>query len=211
MSTMFTILALSYEFLTEFASFLAALMLFRRNHQKNGILLTKRRYTFLCIFALYIIAVFHVTWAGTIYNAFTFHFRNLWDHINLVPFSKDINPIVYGLNVIMCIPFGFMVPLIWQKMKELPYIAVAGFLFSLLIEMSQLLGSRGTDVDDLIMNTLGAVIGFLIYKAWDKITKSKYQLYGVSAVELPVYILAMYLGRCLLFDHLGLIHFVYGG
>lgn len=207
---MFTTLALAYEFLTEFVPFLMALMLFSRVRRKHSVALSKQHNIFLCVFALYIIAVFHVTWAGTIYNAFTFRFRNLWDHINLIPFSKDINPIVYGLNVIMCIPFGFMVPLIWQKMKKLPHIAVAGFLFSLLIELSQLLGSRGTDVDDLMMNTLGAVIGCLIFKAWDKVTKSRYRLEAAATVELPVYILAMYLGRCLLFDHLGLIRLIYG-
>lgn len=207
---MHNVLFFGYEFLSEFVPFSIVLMLFKQDYQKHGVLLSKQQYVFLVAFALYIIAVFHVTWAGTIYNAFTFQFQNMWDHINLVPFSNDINPLVYGLNVIMFIPFGFMVPLIWQKMRTLPYITVVGFLFSLLIELSQLLSRRGTDVDDLIMNTLGAVIGYLLHEIWSKVTKSKFQIYDIPSRELPIFIGAMYLGRFFLFNHLGLINLLYG-
>lgn len=39
-----------------------------------------------------------------------------------------------------------------------------GFCFSLLIETDQLFNRRATDIDDLIMNTLGTALGFLIYR-----------------------------------------------
>lgn len=41
----------------------------------------------------------------------------------------------------------------------------AGFFFSLAIELNQLLNNRITDIDDVFTNTLGAIIGYLLYKA----------------------------------------------
>lgn len=54
--------------------------------------------------------------------------------------------------------------------KLLPTV-VAGFLFSLIIEVGQLFTIRATDVDDLIMNTLGSIFGFIIFKIFSKIFK----------------------------------------
>lgn len=110
----------------------------------------------------------------------------------------------------MFLPFGFLVPLIWKEAGKALYILLAGFSFSLLIEVSQLLSSRGTDVDDLILNTLGAAAGFLLYKVWDKISKSKYPSGSTDTLELPNFIFAIFLGRFLLFHRLGLIRLIYG-
>ena len=131
-------------------------------------------------------------------------------NVNLIPFSQSISPLGYGLNVVMFVPFGFLVPLIWRKREKFWQVFAAGLGFSLLIELSQLLCYRGTDVDDLIMNTLGAIVGFLLFKAWDKLTKSKCRLYGTDAGMLSALIFSIYLGRCLLFNQLGLIHLIYG-
>lgn len=207
---MYPILAFGYEFLSEFVPFFAILMLFRRIPGKYAVPFSKRHYVLPVIFALYIMAVYHVTGAGTIYEAVTVRFEDLKYHVNLIPFSRQINVMGYLLNIVMFLPLGFLVPLIWKRMGNISYIVLTGLAFSLLIELSQLLSSRGTDIDDLILNTFGAVLGFLLYKVWDKLTKSKYPLDGVGTLELPVYILVLYLGRCLLFNRLGLIKLVYG-
>lgn len=72
------------------------------------------------------------------------------------------------LNVIMMMPFGFLYPTI-TKRGILSTVALT-FFFSLIIECSQLLSawwgglhSRTFDVTDLITNTLGGLIGFLIF------------------------------------------------
>lgn len=207
---MYSILALGYEFLSEFIPFLIVLMLFRRNRGKYATPLPKRHYVLLIAFAFYIIGVFYVTGAGTIYDAMTAQLEDMKERINLIPFSNKINVVGYLLNIVMFIPLGFLIPLIWKRMGKFLYIIFTGFAFSLLIEISQLFSYRGTDVDDLILNTLGAAVGFLLYRVWDKFTKSKYQPDGVDTIELPVYILALYLGRFLLFNQVGLINLVYG-
>ena len=207
---MYSVLAFGYEFLSEFIPFFILLMMFRRAKGKYTAPFSKLHYALPILFALYIMAVYHVTGAGTVYDAMNIKFAFVLERINLVPFSNSINIIGYALNVVMFFPFGFLAPLIWKNMRRYSRVLIAGFGFSLLIELSQLLCLRGTDVDDLIMNTLGALIGFLLYKAGVRLTKSRYQLDDVDTKELPTYILALYLGRCLLFNQLGLINLVYG-
>lgn len=207
---MYQILAFGYEFLTEFIPFLIVLLLFRRDRGKLAKPFFKADYVFPAVFACYIMAVLHVTGAGTLYDAMTSELGEMQERVNLIPFSNKIHVLGYLLNVVMFLPMGFLVPLIWKGMRKLSNIIVAGAALSLLIELSQLFSYRGTDVDDLILNTLGAAVGFLLYKIWDKTTNGRFQLEHPAMAELPMYILSIYFGRFLLFDQLGLINLVYG-
>lgn len=97
------------------------------------------------------------------------------DTANFIPF-RDLR-LNYGgavreiiLNIIMMVPFGFLYPII-QKKGILSTI-LGTFLFSFIIEGSQLLSSwwsslhsRSFDVTDLITNTVGGLIGYLLFKA----------------------------------------------
>lgn len=72
------------------------------------------------------------------------------------------------LNVIMLMPFGFLYPLI--KNKGIVMTVLLSFLFSLTIECTQLLSIywdslyvRSFDVTDLITNTIGGFVGYIIY------------------------------------------------
>lgn len=207
---MYQILAFGYEFLTELIPFLIVLLLFRRGRGKFVKPFSGADYVLPVVFACYIMAVFHVTGAGTLYDAMTAELGEMQERINLVPFSNKIHVLGYLLNVVMFLPLGFLVPLIWKGIGKFSHILITGADFSLLIELSQLFSYRGTDVDDLILNTLGAAVGFLLYKIWDKITNGRFQLEYPVMAELPMYILAIYFGRFLLFNQLGLINLVYG-
>lgn len=66
------------------------------------------------------------------------------------------------LNIIMFMPLGFLLPLIWKSFRNGVGVLVTGVGFSLAIEIAQLFNRRLTDVDDLIMNTMGTLIGFII-------------------------------------------------
>jgi glycopeptide antibiotics resistance protein len=73
-------------------------------------------------------------------------------------------------NVICFVPFGFVLPIISRQQRSLPRIALLSFLSSLLVELIQLVSKVGScDVDDMILNTLGGIIGYfifwLVYKA----------------------------------------------
>ena len=94
--------------------------------------------------------------------------------VNLIPF-RDLRLNYYGakkeilLNIIMTMPFGFLYPTI-KKAKIFKTIFIT-LLFSLIIETAQLLSvywgaitARAFDVTDLITNTSGGLVGYLLYR-----------------------------------------------
>ena len=125
----------------------------------------------------------------------SYQFEVKQDQINFLPFSKDIDVIAYVLNVLLFIPLAFLVPLVWEKMDKFVRMTGVGFSFSLLIEISQLLNNRRTDIDDLILNTLGAAIGFVLYKVFAICTKNRIKLRNVPAIELPICIIVIFAGH----------------
>lgn len=73
-------------------------------------------------------------------------------------------------NIILFIPAGFFPPMLFTKFRNWTGLIIPGLIWSLFIETMQLvlnlaqLGNRSFDTDDIILNVLGAMIGFLIYK-----------------------------------------------
>lgn len=63
-------------------------------------------------------------------------------------------------------PIGFLLSLLW-KMKS-QKIILTGFLISFFIEFCQLFIARETDIDDLMLNTFGTILGLIIYKLLSK-------------------------------------------
>ena len=83
--------------------------------------------------------------------------------LNFIPLSSGIE-ISTILNIIFFMPFEFLLPTLWNKFRKFIPTVFAGFIFSLIIEVGQLFTIRATDVDDLIMNTLGTILGFILFK-----------------------------------------------
>lgn len=67
------------------------------------------------------------------------------------------------LNILMMIPFGFLLPLV--KPQKLWTLILWTFLFSLAVELIQPLmsGMRASDITDLVTNTTGGILGYFIY------------------------------------------------
>ena len=87
--------------------------------------------------------------------------------INLIPFvnlleydsKRDLLLNLIG-NVAMFIPTGIMTPLIYRKLDSFKKTMLTGISISLVIEVIQLpFAVRASDVDDLILNTLGCLLG----------------------------------------------------
>lgn len=69
-------------------------------------------------------------------------------------------------NLFMLMPLGFILPVIYKRCHKMYSVALLAFLLSLFIEGMQLVTARGTcQMDDLMNNTIGAVIGFFIWKS----------------------------------------------
>jgi len=69
-------------------------------------------------------------------------------------------------NVALFLPFGFLLPLLAPRMDRWWRTVGAGFALSTAIELTQLAfpGLRRSDVNDVLMNTLGAALGFATYR-----------------------------------------------
>ena len=116
--------------------------------------------TMLCyIFATYLAAVYLFVGMPTL------QFMRFDLSLTLTPFLPMIadfkNTI---LNIILFIPLGIMLPFLWKKYNTLSETLIFGFSMSLAIELLQILTYRATDINDLIANTVGAVLGYLIFR-----------------------------------------------
>jgi glycopeptide antibiotics resistance protein len=96
---------------------------------------------------------------------------NYMNHIGYLGF--DI--LLYNLagNVVAFMPLGFLLPLAFKRFKAMKTF-VAAFSFILIAEVLQLVSRRGVfDVDDLILNMLGSIIGYVVYKLFLIIFKGR--------------------------------------
>ena len=142
----------------------------------------EERKTFLCHFMRYlliacILSLVYLTilWGG-IDVGVDYHLLNLRPFIWLTEVyemghAKMIEQLV--TNIFMFLPYGFLLPIVFQKMRcwWKTDIAVAGFSF--LIEFVQYFIGRSCDVDDLIMNTLGGCLGYGIFYLLQKFCGNK--------------------------------------
>ena len=87
-------------------------------------------------------------------------------NINLVPFLDLCNDLSAAfLNVILFLPLGLLSVLLWKPFRSFRYNLILCFCLSLSIEIFQLFTFRATDVNDLITNTLGGLIGWFLGNA----------------------------------------------
>ena len=116
---------------------------------------------FIFIYAVYLSAVFTVVGIPTI-NALMVHVEFNW-----IPVIDIVNsPLEYikntVLNIILFVPLGFLLPTIWKQYRALKKTFLAGLGLSFMIEILQIFTYRLTDIDDLITNSVGTVIGFFL-------------------------------------------------
>lgn len=104
--------------------------------------------------------------------------------INLIPFHYDEETNSHFSEVIenlfIFVPFGVYLKILG---KHNLFAVICGAVFSLLLEIIQLiLGIGATDITDLMMNTLGVVVGVLIYACLKRIFKDVEKLNKVLSV-----------------------------
>ena len=100
---------------------------------------------------------------------------------NLVPFKEIERFWIYreelGIhsflnlagNILGFMPAGFFIPMLWEERKGFWFTVCVTFEMSLLLEILQLIFRVGSfDVDDLILNTLGGILGYLLLKMVEK-------------------------------------------
>ena len=90
---------------------------------------------------------------------------NLMPLVNILRFETKADLLINLIgNFAMFIPTGIITPLIYKKINTFGKVTLTGFLLSFTIEILQLpFAVRATDVDDLILNTAGCMVGFGLY------------------------------------------------
>ncbi len=75
-----------------------------------------------------------------------------------------------GGNVAGFMPFGFILPIVSRRGRRWYNTFLLGFFLSLCIETTQLVFKVGSfDVDDLLLNTIGGILGFASYKVVQRV------------------------------------------
>ena len=116
---------------------------------------------FNLLFITYLLLLFHLVTSQDI---------QVYNGTNLIPFREILRyevgtssfyKQVIG-NIILFIPFGYFVSS-YCKIKNLGTITLVSLLSSLTIEVVQHFIGRSFDIDDIILNVVGGIIGFLLY------------------------------------------------
>lgn len=103
---------------------------------------------------------------------------NFFSHINFIPFNFESIYYLFSMqvlgNVILSIPFGFGIPYVIKFKKSKLYLVA--IFFGMVIELIQLCISlllgfayRTIDINDVIFNFLGVIIGFYLFKLFSAI------------------------------------------
>lgn len=122
--------------------------------------------------------VIFISWRLFFY-AYSNNYREQMTNVsyNLIPFKTILNFIqnidhigfdvlFYNLagNVAAFMPLGFLLPMAFRRLNAVKTYAIA-FILILFAEVMQLVSRRGIfDVDDLLLNMLGSIIGYGIFK-----------------------------------------------
>ncbi len=103
-------------------------------------------------------------------------------HLNLMPFvwasetySMGFNRMIGQLllNIVMTIPLGFILPVVFKNLRKWWETVICVMVIFLCVETFQYFTGRSADVDDIIMNTIGGIVGFVIFALLNQYLHSK--------------------------------------
>jgi glycopeptide antibiotics resistance protein len=204
------LLLIGYEGLTIILPFLITYAILSFIYRHKNIPQPKRKFLLLLVFIIYIFGALYFTGVGTIFDIQRHGMQLKSGQINLLPFSKEIDVVEYLLNILLFIPLGFLLPIIWPDTNKIKLIVLSGVSFSLLIELSQLFTNRRTDIDDVLMNTIGTILGYLLFCILIRLVKKTFPSGNHLKYEPAIYILSVFFGHFLMYNELGMAKILYG-
>lgn len=183
-------------------------LVYQKIMARKGENVSKKHLVWTFIFVFYLYLCLDAAGIGTVWQIGRYEPIIRIDEINFIPFSSD-GMMTYLLNILMFMPLGFLLPLRWKNMRKSSSVFWTSLAFSFSIEFCQLFNIRVTDIDDLMMNTLGGMLGFLIWKMFAKIAKWDTEKDHAMAKNEPVFYLALaILGKFFLYDGLRFVMFL---
>ncbi|MEH6945109.1 VanZ family protein [Bacillus sp. JJ722] len=140
-----------------------------------------RKELLLILFVLYIVGLASQTilpkWGISLISQTGEFYIDTKDEINLLPLYTIYRHLFYvdmgdwGSNalitiiakILLFLPLGFFIPLIWKEWNSSRKIFYLGVFLSFILEIAQLFIRRSADIDDVIFNTLGVIVGYGLY------------------------------------------------
>lgn len=134
------------------AVFLLPLFLYLHNKRFHSIRTTAAS----LMLALYLCAVYAIVGLPNI-RYVRFH-----PNFNFVPFRYMFTDFSTVLNVLLFLPLGCFLPILRSKFRSFFKTLLVGFSTSAFIEVFQIFTYRATDVNDLMTNSLGTILGYFL-------------------------------------------------
>ncbi|PAF28639.1 VanZ family protein [Paenibacillus sp. 7516] len=129
---------------------------------------TSKQYLLMLTFAIYMLGVLHFVFFPIDVNIGIYANQTPWyKNLQWVPLLTADAP-SFLLNIVLFMPLGFLLPLLKPSVDSIRKAAAVGLMLSFTIEILQLViritlgNGRSTDINDLIANTAGSVLGFVI-------------------------------------------------
>lgn len=104
-------------------------------------------------------------------------FRNSLYSIGFsIPFANE-SFMMLALNLVLFVPWGFLLSVVIRRKKwNWIKILLTGLVLSITIEFLQMFGGRMSELDDVIMNSLGTLLGYWMFKICECIRKNKFSV-----------------------------------
>lgn len=190
-----SVLKMSWPIITIVVAVLLIIRIAYFKNSKKKFVLHKE--VVLLFFVAYILILFQlVTYSGNEYVG-----------MNLIPF-KEILRYDFGSdaffrqvigNILLFVPFGFFVTY-YVNIKKISTMFLMTVGVSLVIEVVQYFIGRSFDIDDIILNVTGGILGFMIYVALDAIKErlpeffQKDFFYTILSILFIAFIVLYFLG-----------------
>lgn len=139
----------------------------------------------ICLFILYLILLIYFLFfaenlgRGNVQREYSYNLQPFLEIRRFWKYRAELGfwPVCLNLagNVICFVPFGAILPVMNRRARNAFWLMLVTFEFSLLVECAQLVLKVGSfDVDDLILNTLGGLLGFLIFTICNRARRKHY-------------------------------------
>ncbi len=122
-------------------------------------------------------SIFLIVFATILFVPITLHPQH---HIlNLIPFNwifeeKDaINHLIIEVipNIMLFIPLGLFIPIVYRNKRTIFKTIIFVLLITLSVEFVQYFIGRSSDINDVIANTLGGIIGYGLFLLINRLIK----------------------------------------
>ena len=135
-----------------------------------------------CLFILYLMSLayflFFAEATGRTFaeRSYQYNLISLHEIRRFLTYRRQLGFSAVALNLVgnvrAFVPFGLFLPLLVKRVRSMGETVLLGVEFSLLVEILQLYSKVGSfDVDDILLNTLGVVLGhicFRLFQVWHR-------------------------------------------